>query len=98
SFIVWFSIAVLCFGPALMTLRRLGPVDGPYSLLAAFGLWTLISHARRLLSPGEYPALLSLAVLAVIVEGVRNFGTYESVVVRSGMEDLALSGFRYWLH
>jgi hypothetical protein len=90
-------VAFLSFGPALQCLRLMSPADGCYALLAAVGLTTLLAIARDKLSRFGYQAIVALAVLAVAIEGLCNYRVYTGVVVNSGMEDLAVSGFRYWL-
>ena len=90
-------VAFLAFAPALQCLRLISPADGCYALLAAVGLTTIVAEARARISSAGYRAIVALAVLAMAVEGVCNYRTYTAAVVGSGMEDLAISGFRFWL-
>jgi hypothetical protein len=90
-------VAFLAFAPALQCLRLLSPADGCYALLAALGLTTLLAEARTRMSSMGYRAVVALAVVAMAVESVCNYRTYTAVVVGTGMEDLAISGLRFWL-
>ncbi len=78
------------FAPALKCLRLLSPADGCFALLAGIGLTTL---ARKL--PAR--AGVTLAAAALAVECICNYRTFTAVVVDTGMEDLAMSGLRFWL-
>jgi hypothetical protein len=90
-------VALLAFAPALQCLRLISPADGCYALLAAVGLTTLMAEARARMSGFGYRAVVAAALLAMVVEGVCNYRTYTAVVVDTGMEDLAMAGFRFWL-
>jgi len=72
----------------LQYLRMTSPADGAYCLLAGLGLWNLLTLARRFLPITDYRALVLVAVLAVGIEGLRDYRIYTDVVVRTGMEDL----------
>jgi len=90
-------VLFLAFAPALKCLRLLSPADGCYALMAGLGLTTLLAEARSRMGRIGYGAMVAVAVLAVTVEGVCNYHSYTAAVVDSGMEDLAISGLRFWL-
>ena len=81
------------FVPDFQQLRIMSPANGAYSLLAGLGLCRLVSMARAWLGN---PARLAPAIAAtyVLASGVGDYTTFTSVVVRSGMEDLAVKGIR----
>jgi 4-amino-4-deoxy-L-arabinose transferase-like glycosyltransferase len=90
-------VLFLTFAPALKCLRLLSPADGCYALMAGLGLSTLLAVARSKMGRVGYGAMVAAAVLAVTIEGLCNYRSYTAAVVDSGMEDLAISGLRFWL-
>jgi hypothetical protein len=81
------------FGPDFQYLRIMSPANGAYCLLAGLGLCRLVSMARTWVGK---PVWLAPAIAAtyVLASGVGDYTTFTSVVVRSGMEDLAVKGIR----
>ena len=81
------------FVPDFQYLRIMSPANGAYCLLAGLGLWHLMSLAKTL--PGV-PGWLAPAVAAfyLVLSGAGDYLTFTTVVVRSGMEDLAVTGIR----
>jgi hypothetical protein len=91
------TLVFLCFAafyPNLQYLRIISPVDGCYCLLAASGLSWLFSLTKRFLPAAGSRAFAVLLLMAVAVEGVWDYHVFTSVVVRSGMQDLAVSFIR----
>lgn len=87
-------IALASFVPNFQYLRIVSPADGPYCLLAGLGLWYLLSLARAALSVADFKALIVLAIVAVAISSARDYRTFRSVVVRSGMQDLTVRSIR----
>lgn len=88
----FFSYA--CFFPGMQCLRYVSPANGTYCLLAGFGLWYLLSVGAKAMSRVDYRALIMLVAVAVMIEAARDYHTFVSVVVRSGMDDLSVSDIR----
>lgn len=80
------------FGPQLQNLRVISPSNGPYCLLAGLGLWWLLSSAAAYIR--DYRAVLIVALLCLAVEGAHDYRAFTNIVVRSGMQDLAVTGIR----
>jgi tetratricopeptide (TPR) repeat protein len=83
-------VAACAFGPNLQYVRIMAPANGTYCLLAALGVRTLLVYDEgwllgkvHVLALGALPVVLALAA-------VRDYSTYRDVVVRSGMQDLAM--------
>ena len=77
------------FFPYMQSLRFITPANGAYCLIAALGLCYLLGLAKE-----NLPALLSAAVFliaigTILVTSANDYDTFKSVVVRSGMQDLA---------
>jgi len=89
SFLVFASLV-----GTLQYLRILSPADGPYCLLAGLGLWNLLTIARRFLSAADFRTLALVMLLAVAIEGVRDYQIFTYVVVRTGMQDLTATWIR----
>jgi 4-amino-4-deoxy-L-arabinose transferase-like glycosyltransferase len=84
-------VALFCFSSFvgnLKYLRTFSPCDGAYSLMAAVGLWCLLCLARSFFNDVDFRAVVLLALLAIVAEGVRDYRTYTQIVVRTGMEDM----------
>jgi len=81
--------------PGMQCLGYVSPADGTYALLASLGIWYLLSLSRGMMSRVDYRLLLMLAVVAVAIEGARNYQTFTTVVVESGMRDLAVADIRH---
>ncbi len=86
--------AFAAFVPNFQYLRIISPADGCYCLLAGLGLWSLLSLARRVLPAADYRALLVLAIAGTAIAAARDYGTFRSAVVGSGMQDLAVRMIR----
>ena len=84
--------------PGMQCLRYISPADGSFALLAGFGLWYLLEWARGAMSRTDHRLLVVLAVLGVVLSGVRDYRTFTSVVVGSEMEDLSVSDIRFVLN
>ena len=79
-------------GPQLQNLRVISPANGAYCLLAGLGVWRLLSPAAAWLR--GYRSALIVALLGIAIEGGRDYRAFTNIVVRSGMEDLAVAGIR----
>jgi len=91
------TLVFLCFAafyPNLQYLRIISPVDGCYCLLAATGLSWLFSLLKRFLPAVDSRVFALVLLVAVALEGVWDYHVFTSVVVRSGMQDLAVSFIR----
>jgi 4-amino-4-deoxy-L-arabinose transferase-like glycosyltransferase len=87
-------IGLAAFVPNLQYLRIISPSDGTYCLLAAIGLWYLVALARHALPGFPRHGITGLAILAVVLAGLRDYDAFTKVVAASGMEELAVSGIR----
>ncbi|HYR84306.1 MAG TPA: hypothetical protein VE422_09540 [Terriglobia bacterium] len=87
---IFFSLA--SFGPIFQNLRIVSPSDGTYCLLAGLGFWYLLSVATAVFP--RYRAVALIALASLILAAVRDYRAFTTVVVRSGMEDLAVRGIR----
>jgi hypothetical protein len=86
--------AFAAFVPNFQYLRIVSPADGCYCLLAGLGLWSLLSLVRRVLPVADYRALLVLVVAGTVVAAARDYRTFRSIVVNTGMQDLAVRMIR----
>ena len=84
--------------PGMQCLRYISPAYGPFALLAGLGLWCLLALARRAMPRSDYRLLVVLAIVGVIIGGARDFRTFTSVVVDSGMKDLSVTEIRSVMH
>ena len=80
--------------PGMQCLRYVSPAYGPFALLAGLGLWCLLALARRAVPSADYRLLVVLAVVGVVIGGARDYRTFTSVVVDSGMKDLSVTEIR----
>jgi len=80
------------FGPQLQNLRVISPSNGTYCLLAGLGLWWLMASAAALVH--DYRVVLIVTLLCITIEGVRDYRAFTNIVVRSGMQDLAVTAIR----
>lgn len=87
-------VAFSSFFPGMQSLRYISPADGAFVLLAGIGLWGLLSAAHRVVSRADYRLLLALSIVVLLIEGARDYRTFTSVVVSSGMQDLAVTDIR----
>lgn len=87
-------VAFSSFFPGMQSLRYISPADGAFALLAGIGLWGLLSAAHRVVSRADYRLLVALSIVAVLIEGARDYRTFTSVVVSSEMQDLAVTDIR----
>jgi hypothetical protein len=87
-------IGFAAFVPHLQYLRIVSPADGTYCLLAATGFWYLLSLARRPLHGIGRQGVTAIAIAILALAGLGDYRAFENVVVRSGMEELAVSGIR----
>jgi 4-amino-4-deoxy-L-arabinose transferase-like glycosyltransferase len=93
----WMTIGFFTFAsvfPGMQCLRYISPADGTFALLAGIGLWCLLSLARRAMSRADYRLLIVLVAVGVVIEGARDYRTFTSVVVDSGMRDLSVADIR----
>jgi len=86
--------AFAAFVPNFQYLRIVSPADGCCCLLAGLGLWSLLSLVRRVLPLADYRALLVLVVAGTVVAAARDYRTFRSIVVNTGMQDLAVRMIR----
>jgi 4-amino-4-deoxy-L-arabinose transferase-like glycosyltransferase len=87
-------VSFAAFVPHLQYLRIVSPAAGTYCLLAAAGFWYLLSLARRPLHGIARQAATAIAIAILAIAGLSDYRSFENVVVRSGMEELAVSGIR----
>jgi tetratricopeptide (TPR) repeat protein len=83
-------VAASAFGPNLEYLRIMAPANPSYCLLAAIGVRYLLLESESWLRGKAYPALLALLPLVFVLTSLRDYSLYVDVVVRSGMQDLAV--------
>jgi 4-amino-4-deoxy-L-arabinose transferase-like glycosyltransferase len=83
-------VAACAFGPNLQYLRIMAPANPSYCLLAGLGVWALGVACEWGLRPMAHPALAAIASVLFVTAAVRDHGVYADVVVRSGMQDLAV--------
>ncbi len=86
-------LGVASFGPAFQYMRFISPSDGAYCLLAAIGGFWVARTVHAGLGMFGKPAMIILALL-VLFYGVMEYRAYVQIVVRTGMEDLAVNGIR----
>ena len=84
--------------PGMQCLRYISPAYGPFALLAGLGLWCLFALASRTMPRTVYRLLVALAIVGVLIGGARDYRTFTSVVVDSGMKDLSVTEIREVMH
>jgi hypothetical protein len=83
-------VAACAFGPNLQYLRIMAPANPSYCLLGALGARSIFGLVRDVYQ-GRLQVLFTLALPALLViAGARDYAFYRDVVVRSGMQDLAV--------
>jgi hypothetical protein len=90
-------LGAAAFGPNLQSLRLFSPANGCYCLLAGLGIWAIACSARSVLSRTPQRILAACLAGAMFLAAIRDYRTFNTVVVESGMEDLAAYGVRYQL-
>jgi tetratricopeptide (TPR) repeat protein len=85
-------IATCSLGPNLQYLRLMAPAHSSYCLLAALGVRSVLVQSEDWLEGKAYPALLALLPVGLALASSRDYALYRDVVVRSGMQDLAMRG------
>lgn len=93
--VVFFSFA--SFAGNWKYLRAVAPADGSYCLMAGLGLWWLMVWIKQFLSPAEFRTAVGIVVLVVAVAAARDLQVLQSTVVDTGMQELSIFGFRYWM-
>jgi tetratricopeptide (TPR) repeat protein len=83
-------VAACSFGPNLQYLRIMAPANPSYCLLAALGVRSVLVQSEDWLAGKAYPALLALLPVGLALVAFRDYSLYRDVVVRSGMQDLAV--------
>jgi 4-amino-4-deoxy-L-arabinose transferase-like glycosyltransferase len=94
---VLMTLGFVCFAafvPHLQYLRIVSPADGTYCLLAGTGFWYLLCLALRPFHGIGRQAVTAVAIAILVLAAFRDYRAFENVVVRSGMEELAVSGIR----
>ncbi len=81
--------------PGMQCLRYASPSHGTFALLAGLGLWYLLALARGAISRADFRLLVVLAIVGVVIAGARDYRTFTSVVVGSGMNDLSVTDIRH---
>jgi 4-amino-4-deoxy-L-arabinose transferase-like glycosyltransferase len=87
-------LAFVGFFPGMQELRILSPATGAYCLLAATGVYYLISIARRKLSELAFIALVLVAAVLGVTSLVGEYRIFTSAVVATGMQDLPVLWLR----
>jgi hypothetical protein len=93
ALVLFLFIAITSLGVHLQCLRLISPSDGPYCILAAFGVWSVFSFAQSA-SPNFGRIVFPVLAIALIAEFTVEYRTFNEVVIKSGMEDLAAVGIR----
>jgi 4-amino-4-deoxy-L-arabinose transferase-like glycosyltransferase len=93
AILVVLYLGISTFGPAFQYLRFISPANGAYCLLAAIAGVRIARWAWEDFGAFGVPAVAALA-LVVIAYGCMEYGAYVQIVVRSGMEDLAVNTIR----
>jgi tetratricopeptide (TPR) repeat protein len=83
-------VAACSFGPNLQYMRIMAPANPSYCLLAALGVRSVLVQSEDWASGKAYPALLALLPVGLALVALRDYTLYRDVVVRSGMQDLAV--------
>lgn len=94
---VLMTLGFVCFAafvPHLQYLRIVSPAAGTYCLLAGTGFWYLLRLALRPFHGIGRRAVTAVAIAILMLAGYRDYRAFENVVVRSGMEELSVSGIR----
>jgi hypothetical protein len=97
-FIAWVTAGFVAFaslGPNLQYLRIVSPVNAAYCLLAGLGFWSMLRAAGSILPAAPHRIVIALAVVALFAAGARDYLVFKDVVVRSGLEELSVSGIRF---
>ena len=89
GFVCLFSVI-----PRAQTLRYVTPGDGAICLVAALGLWSLLSAANRYLARLEYGVLLAFVMLGVVLSMVRDYQVFDKVAMRAGIPELGAALIR----
>jgi hypothetical protein len=76
------------------TLRYTSPVQGPFCLMAGYGLWRILSACRRKLTREASWTLHALAVSALIIAAAREYRVFEIVSIDAATPDLGTAQIR----
>ncbi len=80
--------------PGMQSLRYVSPANGTFALLAGIGLWSLVTAAGGAMSRADHRLLIVLVAVGVVIAGARDYSTFVTVVVDSGVQDLAVTDIR----
>jgi hypothetical protein len=87
-------VFLFSFYPKMQILRYITPGDGAVCLVAALGLWFLLSQAQRRLPRLDYAALVAIAVLGVAAGLVRDYGIFNRVAMQADIPELGAALIR----
>ena len=87
-------VCLFSFSPRLQSLRYVTPGDGAICLVAALGLWMLLSQARKYLPTVDYGVLLALVVVGFVSSMVRDYQVFDKVAMRAGIPELGAALIR----
>lgn len=87
-------VFLFSFYPKMQILRYITPGDGAVCLVAALGLWFLLSQAQRRLPRLDYAALVAIAVLGVAEGLVRDYGIFNRVAMQADIPELGAALIR----
>lgn len=88
SLITILYLSIAAFSPAMQYFRLTSPADAIYCILAAIGIFEILSRAHHYLDIADYSATRIIIISSLVAEVIHNNTTFINVVVRTGMEDL----------
>lgn len=91
AFLSLLYLSIFMVVPHWRNVRYVSPVYAPLCLFAGAALWHLIVLARTRLRPVFFRTVVSLSLIAVFSSVLADFGRFESVFVRGGVNDLAVA-------
>jgi hypothetical protein len=91
--LVYFGFA--SFGPAIQYLRFVSPANGCYCLLAGIAGEATLRYVRDAFGDDDWwKPIIAAAAVGIAVLGFWEYQTFRDIVVRTGMEDLAVNVIR----
>jgi hypothetical protein len=87
-------VSMFAFFPGMEVLRFITPGQGAACLVAALGLWMLLSFARTRLEPSEFAALAVLVALGFAISMVRDYGVFTRIVTQARIPELGAAQIR----
>jgi hypothetical protein len=87
-------VAMFSFVQGMEVLRFITPGQGAVCLVAAIGLWSLMSLAQRNLSRLEYRGLVALVAAGFMISMVRDYGVFNKVAMQAQIPELGAALIR----